>query len=346
MRRGESARRPARAGRPSGRPPARAPARNRARAPTGRLGAPLLAVFALAALVAANAAAAAIIAARSHPRATNWPDASFTFWPERRWSEVEEAIDALPRTGRLEASVLGTVAYRGKAYPVHLLSFAARGADRPRVLLVGSIHGTEPAGGKALLELAGEMARDPALLADVAVDVVPIANPWGWVHGYRYTGNGEDINRDFASSRTQESALLRRLMRERGPYDLVMDLHESKKPGYFLYAYLPPEEGLGSAFTGLVEAAGERPENRYREWFWRAEDGVLRIPTAALLWVAMARQLSLEHYARLAGTRHAYTVETPVDDDLADRVRIHRRAVAVFVRRVAEEAARAGDAAR
>jgi hypothetical protein len=320
--------------------------RKAARRPAGRMPALLVAAFAVAALVAVNAAIVAAIAVRSHPRATNWPDASFTFWPERRWSEVEAAIEALDGPKRLSKSVLGTIAYRGKAYPVHLLSFAASGADRPRVLLVGSIHGTEPAGGRALLELAGEMAGSPSLLADVAVDVVPIANPWGWVHGYRYTGNGEDINRDFASSRTQEADLLRGLMRDRGPYDLVMDLHESKKAGYFVYEYLPPDEGLGATFAGLVESQGERLENWYREWLWRAEDGVLRIPTAALWWVAMARQLSLEHYARLHGTRHAYTVETPVDDELADRVRIHRRAVAAFVRHVTGEAGRAGDAAR
>jgi hypothetical protein len=322
-----------------------APRRSSDRAPAVRLGAPLFAAFAVAALVAANAAVVAVIAARAHPRATNWPDASFTFWPERRWSEVEEAVDALPATGRLSKSVLGTIAYRGKSYPVHLLSFAA-GPGTPRVLLVGSIHGTEPAGAQALLELANEMAANPSLFAGATVDIVPIANPWGWVHGYRYTGNGADINRDFASSRTQESALLRGLIGERGPYDLVMDLHESKKAGYFVYEYLPPDEGLGASFTGLVEAAGGRLEDRYREWFWRTEDGVLRMPTAALWWVALARQLSLEHYARLHGTRHAYTVESPVDDGLADRVRIHQRAVAVFVHHVADEAARAGDAAR
>ena len=322
--------------------PARPPARRR----PARMGALLVAAFALGVFIAANAAVLSLIVARSHPRATNWPGPEFTFWPERRWSEVEEAIDAVPAAKRLTKSVLGTVEYRDKAYPVHLLSFAAAGPDRSRVLLVGSIHGTEPAGGRALLELAGEMARDPSLLGDVNVDIVPIANPWGWVFGYRYNGNGEDINRDFASSRTPEARMLRGLMRGRGPYDLVMDLHESKKAGYFVYQYLPPGEGLGTSFAGLVEAAGEPLENRYKEWLWRAEDGVLRIPSAALVWFAMARQLSLEHFARLTGTRQAYTVETPVDDALADRVRIHRRAVAEFVRHVSAEADRAPAAAR
>ena len=323
------------------RTPGRARTAARGPAPAFRLGTPLVAAFAVAVFVAANVAAVVVIAVRSHPRATSWPDPSFTFWPERRWSEVEEAIDALAPSRRFSASALGTVEYRGRAYPVHLLSFAPARPGRPRVLLVGSIHGTEPAGGMALLELAADMARDPTLFADAAVDIVPIANPWGWVYGYRYTGDGEDINRDFASSRTQESVLLRRLLRERGPYDLVMDLHESKKAGYFVYEYLPPHEGFGSTFTGLVETGGERLEDWYREWFWRAEDGVLRVPTPALWWVTAARQLSLEQYARLHGTRHAYTVETPVDDSLADRVLIHRRAVAAFVRHVTADADRA-----
>lgn len=326
------------------RPPSRAAPRQSPRPTALRLGAPLTAAFALAAFVALNAGVVVAIAAGSHPRATNWPDPSFTFWPERRWSDVESAIRSLPESSRLAVSTLGTIQYRNRSYPVPLLSFAARGRGHPRVLLVGAIHGTEPAGSRALLELAGEMARDTTLLAEASVDIVPVANPWGWVHGYRYTGNGADINRDFASSRTQESGLLRELMRERGPYDLVMDLHESKKPGYFVYQYLPPEEGLGTSFAGLVESAGGRLEGRYREWLWRAEDGVLRMPTAALWWVAMARQLSLEHYARLHGTRHAYTVETPVDDELADRVRIHKLAVAAFVARVAEEASAAAAA--
>ncbi len=324
----------------------RKPARTAARRRPARFGWPLFAAFALGTFLAANAAVLVVIVALSHPRATNWPGPEFTFWPERRWSEVQDAIDALGAAKRLRISVLGTVEYRDRAYPVPLLRFAASGPDRPRVLLVGSIHGTEPAGGRALLELAAEMADDPSLLGDVAVDIVPIANPWGWVFGYRYNGDGEDINRDFASSRTREARLLRDLMRGRGPYDLVMDLHESKKAGYFVYQYLPPEEGLGSSFTGLVEAAGEPLEDRFREWLWRAEDGVLRIPSAALAWFAMAGQLSLEHFARLGGTRHAYTVETPVDDGIADRVRIHRRAVVAFVRHVAAEADRAEAVAR
>ncbi len=295
-------------------------------------------------LVSANVAIAVAVASASHPRATNWPDASFRFWPERVWTEVEKAIAALPASRRLESSVLGTVSYRGgPSYPLHLLSFAPRiGGDprgsRPRakILLVGSIHGTEPAGGEALLELAARLARDPAELADSSIDIVPIANPWGWVYGYRYTGNGADINRDFASNRTEEARLLRGLIRRNGPYDLVMDLHESKKTGCFLYEYLPPGQGLGEEFVRLVHSMGLPLEGNYQELLWKVDDGVLRMPTAALLWVDLARQLSLDHYTRLHGTRQSYTIETPLDEPIERRVAVHIAAVRDLAMRIAE----------
>jgi predicted deacylase len=40
-------------------------------------------------------------------------------------------------------------------------------------------------------------------VAGASIDIVPVANPWGWVYGYRYNGEGEDMNRDFASGRTR-----------------------------------------------------------------------------------------------------------------------------------------------
>jgi hypothetical protein len=166
--------------------------------------------------------------------------------------------------------------------------------------------------------------------------MVPIANPWGWTYGYRYNGAGEDVNRDFASNRTREARILRRFIRASGPYDLVMDLHESRKAGYFLYQYLPAQEGLDDEYQRVLASMGKPRENRYREALFRAEDGVLRIPTAVLPWVALARRLSLEHYTRLRGTRHSYTIETPLSDRFPDRVEVHRRTVRAFVNRLAE----------
>lgn len=55
------------------------------------------------------------------------------------------------------------------------------------------------------------------------------------------------------------------------------------------------------------------------------------MPAPSLAWVALAGRLSLEQYARLHGTRHAYTVETPLSDDEEARIAVHLRTVETFV---------------
>lgn len=165
----------------------------------------------------------------------------------------------------------------------------------------------------------------------MSIDLVPVINPWGWVYGYRYDGDGEDVNRDFASRRTQESRILRGLMDRGGSYDLVLDLHESKKPGYFIYQYLPGSEGLGAVYVRLLGRMGRPRENNYREGLFATHDGILTTPAAVLPWIALGGRLSLEQYARLHGTRHAYTVETPLSDDFEQRVSVHVQTVLTFI---------------
>jgi Succinylglutamate desuccinylase / Aspartoacylase family len=199
------------------------------------------------------------------------------------------------------------------------------------VLVVSGVHGTETAGVEAVLRIAETLARDPGRLAAVSMDLVPVINPWGWVYGYRYDGDGEDVNRDFASRRTQESRIMRALMDRGGGYDLVLDLHESKKNGYFIYQYLPAAEGFGAAYVRLLGRLGRPREDSYREGAFAARDGILSIPAGALPWVALGGRLSLEQYARLHGTRHAYTVETPLRDDFEQRVAVQVQTALTFI---------------
>jgi predicted deacylase len=151
----------------------------------------------------------------------------------------------------MESRVIGEVSYRGASYPIRLLHFSSLQGDRRslRVFLASGVHGTESAGVEALLRLCEELARGPRLYPEVTLDIVPVVNPWGWVHGYRYDGEGEDVNRDFSSRRTQEARILRSFIDRSGPYDLVLDLHESKKSGYFIYQYLSAAQGLGGEST-------------------------------------------------------------------------------------------------
>jgi murein peptide amidase A len=294
-------------------------------------------------MAAVNAGISIGIAAVSRHEASAWPGASFTFWPERSWRQVERRIRSLPPGPRMESEVIGEVSYRGSSYPIHLLRFPSlRGERRAlRVFLASGVHGTESAGVEALLRLCEEIARNPQMFAEVALDVVPVVNPWGWIHGYRYDGEGEDVNRDFASRRTQEARILRSFIDRNGPYDLVLDLHESKKYGYFIYQYLPAAQGLGGEYVRLLGRMGKPRENAYREGIYGAVNGILSMPVSALPWVALGGRLSLEQYTRMHGTRHSYTIETPLRDDFDERVAVHRETVSLFVDRLLR-----GDAGR
>jgi len=284
-------------------------------------------------LVAFNGVIAAAVASGSRHEASAWPGASFAFWPERNWDRMQKRIESLPASTRLRSRAIGRVDYRSASFEVPSVSFsgARKGWGSRRVLIVSGVHGTETAGVEAVLRIAELLARDPGRYEGVSIDLVPVINPWGWVYGYRYDGDGEDVNRDFASRRTQEARIMRRLMDHGGPYDLVLDLHESKKPGYFIYQYLSAAEGFGGAYVRLLGRLGRPRENTYREAMFAARDGILSIPAAALPWVALGGRLSLEQYARLHGTRHAYTVETPLRDDFERRVTVHVQTALTFI---------------
>jgi hypothetical protein len=314
-------------------PPPPAPAGLRTAAQRGRSRALVVGLAVALAFAAFNGAIAAVVAAGSRHEASAWPGSSFTFWPERNWGKLQQRIRSLPASTRLRGRDIGRVTYRNASFEVPSFSFSASGKGwrAPRVLVVSGVHGTETAGVEAVLRIAEMLARDPGRYSAVSIDLVPVINPWGWVYGYRYDGDGEDVNRDFASRRTQEARLIRGLMDSGGSYDLVLDLHESKKPGYFIYQYLRPAEGFGDAYVKLLGRLGRPRENTYREGVFAARDGVLSIPAAALPWIALGGRLSLEQYARLHGTRHAYTVETPLQDEFERRVAVDVQTVLTFI---------------
>src|SRR5690242_17315693 len=75
---------------------------------------------------------------------------------------------------------------------------AIRALGHPIVWLIGLQHGNEPAGGEAMLAVAGSLARGElaALTESVTVVIVPRANPDGAAAFKRTTANGADPNRD------------------------------------------------------------------------------------------------------------------------------------------------------
>ncbi|MES2660423.1 MAG: M14 family metallocarboxypeptidase [Verrucomicrobiota bacterium] len=197
-----------------------------------------------------------------------------------------------------------------------------RPADGPCVYLSAGIHGDEPAGPLALLELLREGFFKPPF------DWVlcPALNPTGLVVGSRENASGIDLNRDYWTRHTVEvvahAAWLDRL---RTP-DLFISLHEDwETTGFYFY-----EINLGE----------DRPDRAHHildavlPWF-PPEPGPLidghdsREPG----WIYHAAEPDLPEgwpeaiYLAKKGCPISFTFETPSHAELHQRVAAHVAAV-------------------
>jgi hypothetical protein len=126
------------------------------------------------------------------------------------------------------------VSQEGRAVPAVMFTntgrFAAaelRRLDRPVVLIVGQMHGNEPAGGEALLALAQSLAEGELqpLLDRITVVLIPRANPDGAHYFWRGTASCVDVNRDHIKVDLPETAAIRRMTLELQP-EIFVDAHE------------------------------------------------------------------------------------------------------------------------
>jgi len=191
------------------------------------------------------------------------------------------------------------------------------GREGPTVMVVGGMHGSEPAGAAA----AGQIRYWPVTRGKLIV--IPRANPQALTAGLRLTPGVEenvaDLNRNFPSTRPSEprgeqAGAIWRFVVDQKP-DWLIDLHESLRTaqadsdmvGSSIIAY-PSDETLGAARAMLeaVNAAVADPERRFIQ---------RRAPVGGSLARAAAVQLGA----------HAMILETTrAKQAVSERTRQHR----------------------
>jgi protein MpaA len=172
------------------------------------------------------------------------------------WESVE--------TGLLESGSLGGFIAGDAGYELH--RFTLRGASDSnatvRLGLFATIHGDEPQGAQALLELARLSRRDPELFRGYEIHLYPLCNPTGFEDGTRHSRRGEDLNRHFwRGSPEPEIALLENEIAARQFHGIVSLHADDTSDG--LYGFVRgatiSEELLAPA---LAEASRHLPVNR------------------------------------------------------------------------------------
>jgi predicted deacylase len=97
--------------------------------------------------------------------------------------------------------------------------------------LIGGTHGNEPAGMLALREIVGELQRDPTLLKNGRIRIIPAVNQWGLERNIRYNHDytgimpRSDINRNYTSEGGTDY-ISREIIDLIKGADLVIDFHE------------------------------------------------------------------------------------------------------------------------
>lgn len=200
---------------------------------------------------------------------------------------------------------------------------------RPRVYLSAGIHGDEPAGPLALLELIEAGRFD-----DRAVwFLCPLLNPAGFIRRTRENAEGVDLNRDYKALRSHEIQGHARWLQRQPNFNLAICLHEDWEAGGF-YVYELNPTGARSLARPMIEAVEKVcPIENAAVIDGRAidEPGIIRPiddPALRELWPESI-------YLRAHHTQLGYTIETPSALPLARRIAAHRAALDAAIARVA-----------
>jgi hypothetical protein len=175
-------------------------------------------------------------------------------------AQIFTSMDALGAAGWREVEIASQPAPSGGRLPV----LAYLSADEVDAVLIGGIHGREPAGAMAIARYADRLIEHGR---GVGLLVMPLLNPWGYLHHVRYGPTGQSVSdSDHLLGRAdrpacpEAGAITDFVVHRAGirPGSAVLDLHEDP-------VYEAPEyrfEGLGSYMYLIGEHASDHPATR------------------------------------------------------------------------------------
>ena len=178
--------------------------------------------------------------------------------------------------------------------------------------LSSGIHGDEPAGPLALLQLLRENQW-----ADLNLWLVPCVNPTGFRNNTRENSAGVDLNRDYRHLTAPEVRAHVAWLERQPTFDLTLILHEDwESNGFYIYELNPAKKR--SLAGDIIDAVRELCPIESAELVdnWECRGGIIRPqadPTERPQWAESI-------YLIVNKAQQSYTLETPSDFPLSTRV--------------------------
>jgi len=189
-----------------------------------------------------------------------------------------------------------------------------------RVYISTGIHGDEPAGPLALLQLL----RENNWPTNADIWLCPCLNPTGFPKNSRENAQGVDLNRQYLNPQAEEVIAHINWLQRQPTFDVCMCLHEDWESQGF-YVYEVNKDRRASFAEPIIESVSKvcpidlSPLIEDRP----AEKGIIRPnidPASRPQWPEALYLVSNK-------TRMSYTLEAPSDFPLATRVAAHVAAV-------------------
>jgi hypothetical protein len=252
--------------------------------------------------------------------------------PVRDISAVQKSIQiSVSTSAYLSLEELGDVEYGGFQAPLWCVSFRMEEPITYRILVNAGIHGNEPAGVACILQLLEQLAKHPDQYRSIAIDIIPMVNPWGWVHDIRFNRDGTDINRDFSTFDSQEAGIMKKFLKGR-QYDLMLDLHEDPAAsGFYMYQYGIDDITVADGLIDTIKKMGYPIEENVSMVILKTKNGIIDAPVWGLWYMRLTGQLTLSNYYRLNNSQQVYTIETPTALPMKDRLSMQLSAVEVLI---------------
>ena len=105
----------------------------------------------------------------------------------------------------------------------------------------------------------------------------------------------------------------------------MIDHHEDPHAkGVYLYQYGNRDTSAARRVLTEVKTLGYPLEEEVNMIILKTDNGLIEAPMWGLRYMRVTGQLSITNYARLKLSDIVYTVETPVNLPIAERIKIHR----------------------